>query len=160
MAVRPSCVGEADGGVLRRVRVRGGQWAARPVEFGPMRRLPPFASARIATALHPAGAAAPALPGGPAAAFTVPHGADNGPPTVVEGTPPLALCGPADHGPHGGPLSVPARVARAGVPLAFGPLLDRAGLGLPPSSAGLVLASTAALLSSRGRSATGRPAAG
>ncbi len=48
-----------------------------------------------------------------------------------------------------GLLSVPARVAQAGAPLAFELLLDRLGLGVLVLSSGLGLASTAALLALR-----------
>jgi len=45
-----------------------------------------------------------------------------------------------------GLLSAPARVAQAGAPLLFGVLLDWVGLGVLAVSAGLGLASAAALL--------------
>jgi predicted MFS family arabinose efflux permease len=128
------------------------QVAARLLEFGLMRRLHPLASTRLATALHPAGALALVLFGGPAAAvFTVLHGAGNGLLTIAKGTLPLALFGPAGYGLRNGLLSVPARVAQAGAPLAFGLLLDRTGLGVLAVSSGLCLASTVALLALRAR---------
>lgn len=128
------------------------QVAARLLEFGLMRRLHPLASTRLATALHPAGALALVLFGGPAAAvFTVLHGAGNGLLTIAKGSLPLALFGPAGYGLRNGLLSVPARVAQAGAPLAFGLLLDRTGLGVLAVSSGLCLASIAALLALRAR---------
>lgn len=126
------------------------QVAARLVEFGLMRRAHPLVSARVATVLHPLGAVALALFGGPAAAvFTVLHGAGNGLLTIAKGTLPLALFGPAGYGLRTGLLSVPARVAQAGAPLAFGLLLDLVGLGVLAVSAGLGLASAVALLALR-----------
>jgi len=123
------------------------QVAARLVEFGLLRRMHPLVSARVATVLHPLGAAALVLFGGPAAAvFTVLHGAGNGMLTIAKGTLPLALFGPAGYGLRTGLLSAPARVAQAGAPLLFGFLIDRVGTGALVVSAGLGLASTVALL--------------
>lgn len=140
----------ASGAVAAAALVGPAQVAARLAEFGLMRRLHPLASARVAAVLHPLGAAALALLGGPAAAaFTVLHGAGNGLLTVAKGTLPLALFGPAGYGLRTGLLSVPARVAQAGAPLAFGLLLDRAGLGVLAVSSGLGIASAAALLALR-----------
>jgi len=135
------------GAVAAAALVGPAQVAARLVEFGLMRRSHPLVSARVATVLHPLGAAVLALFGGPAAAvFTVLHGAGNGLLTIAKGTLPLALLGPAGYGLRTGLLSVPARVAQAGAPLAFGLLLDRVGLGVLALSAGLGLASAVALL--------------
>ncbi len=137
----------ASGAIAAAALVGPAQVAARLVEFGLMRRAHPLALARIATVLHPAGAVALVLFGGPAAAvFTVLHGAGNGLLTIAKGTLPLALFGPAGYGLRTGVLSVPARVAQAGAPLLFGLLLDRVGLGVLLVSSGLGLASTAALL--------------
>ncbi len=123
------------------------QVAARLVEFGLLRRMHPLVSARVATVLHPVGAAALVLFGGPAAAvFTVLHGAGNGMLTIAKGTLPLALFGPAGYGLRTGLLSAPARVAQAAAPLLFGFLIDRVGTGALTVSAGLGLASTIALL--------------
>ncbi len=69
----------ASGAIAAAALVGPAQVAARLVEFGLMRRAHPLASARIATVLHPVGAVALVLFGGPAAAvFTVLHGAGNG----------------------------------------------------------------------------------
>jgi len=123
------------------------QVAARLVEFGLLRRMHPLFSARVATVLHPLGAVALVLFGGPAAAvFTVLHGAGNGMLTIAKGTLPLALFGPAGYGLRTGLLSAPARVAQAAAPLLFGFLIDRVGTGALAVSAGLGLASTVALL--------------
>ena len=123
------------------------QVAARLAEFGVMRRTSPLISARIASVLHPIGAAALVVLGGPAAiVFTMLHGAGNGMLTIAKGTLPLALFGPAGYGLRTGLLSAPARVAQAGAPLLFGLLLDRVGVGVLSLSAGLGIASTVALL--------------
>lgn len=138
------------GAIAAAALVGPAQVAARLVEFGLLRRLHPLVSARFATVLHPAGALALVLFGGPAAAvFTMLHGAGNGMLTIAKGTLPLALFGPAGYGLRTGVLSVPARVAQAGAPLLFGVLLDWAGLGVLVVSAGLGLASTMALLALR-----------
>jgi predicted MFS family arabinose efflux permease len=126
------------------------QVAARLIEFSLLRRLHPLASARLATVLHPIGAGALMLLGGPAAiAFTMLHGAGNGMLTIAKGTLPLALFGPTGYGFRTGLLSAPARIAQAGAPLLFGMLLDRFGTGVLILSGGLGLASFVALLTLR-----------
>jgi len=152
----------ASGAIAAAALVGPAQVAARLIEFGLMRRAHPLASARIATLLHPVGALALVLLGGPAAAvFTVLHGAGNGLLTIAKGTLPLALFGPAGYGLRTGVLSVPARVAQAGAPLLFGLLLDRVGLGVLLVSSGLGLASTVALLALQAsRTAVRQPASG
>lgn len=151
----------ASGALAAAALVGPAQVAARPAEFGLMRRLHPLASARIATVPHPSGAAAAVLLGGPAAAaFTFLHGAGNGPLTVAEGTSPIALVGPAGYGLRTGPLSAPARVAQAGAPLAFG-LLRRARpptstLNDPPWRTAPVIASTNAARSPAGTASIAR----
>ena len=126
------------------------QVAARLIEFDLMRRTSSLVSARVATVLHPIGAAALVALGGPAAIlFTVLHGAGNGMLTIAKGTLPLALFGSAGYGLRTGLLSVPARVAQAGAPLLFGLLLDRVGVGVLALSAGLSIATTIALLGLR-----------
>ncbi len=126
------------------------QVGARLIEFGLLRRLHPLSSARLATVLHPIGAGALMLFGGPAAVvFTMLHGAGNGMLTIAKGTLPLALFGPAGYGLRTGLLSAPARVAQAGAPLLFGLLLDRFGTDVLILSGGLGLASFIALLALR-----------
>jgi MFS family permease len=104
------------------------QVAARLVEFGVLRRLSPMISARLATGLHPIGAALLAA-FGPVAAipFVLLHGAGNGMLTIARGTLPLALFGPAGYGLRTGLLSAPARILQGGAPLLFGIVLDGAG---------------------------------
>ena len=100
------------GAVAAAALIGPAQVAARLAEYGLMRRAHPLVSARIATVLHPVGALALVLFGGPAAAvFTLLHGAGNGLLTIAKGTLPLALFGPAGYGLRTGLLSAPARVA-------------------------------------------------
>jgi MFS family permease len=104
------------------------QVAARLVEFSLLRRMSPMISARLATGLHPMGAALLAF-FGPIAAipFVLLHGAGNGMLTIARGTLPLALYGPAGYGLRTGILSAPARILQGGAPLLFGIVLDGAG---------------------------------
>ncbi|MBU67395.1 MAG: MFS transporter [Cupriavidus sp.] len=101
------------------------QVAARILEFGLLRKVHPLLSARIAAALHPAGALAFGIAGAPAAAlFGVLHGAGNGILTIAKGTLPLVIFGPSGYGHRQGVLMVPARVAQALAPWLFGVCLD------------------------------------
>ena len=75
------------------------QVGARIAEFGLLRSFHPLISARIASLLHPLGAALlVALGPAGAAAFAVLHGAGNGMITIAKGTLPLAIFGPAGYG--------------------------------------------------------------
>lgn len=104
------------------------QVAARLVEFGVLRRVSPMISARLATGLHPVGAALLAMLGPVAAIpFVLLHGAGNGMLTIARGTLPLALFGPAGYGLRTGILSAPARILQGAAPLLFGVVLDEAG---------------------------------
>jgi MFS family permease len=104
------------------------QVAARMVEFTFLRNLSPMISARLATGLHPIGAALLAILGPVAAVpFVLLHGAGNGMLTIARGTLPLALFGPAGYGLRTGILSAPARILQGGAPLLFGLVLDRGG---------------------------------
>jgi MFS family permease len=106
------------------------QVAGRLLEFGLLRRVHPLLSARLAALAHPAGALVLGLAGAPAAAlFAVAHGLGNGILTIAKGTLPLVLFGPQGYGARQGWLAMPARVAQAAAPLAFGILLDRFGAG-------------------------------
>lgn len=101
------------------------QVAARILEFGLLRKVHPLLSARIAAALHPAGALAFGIAGAPAAAlFGVLHGAGNGILTIAKGTLPLVIFGPSGYGHRQGMLMVPARIAQAFAPWLFGLCLD------------------------------------
>jgi predicted MFS family arabinose efflux permease len=123
------------------------QVAGRLLEFGVLRRVHPLLSARVAAAMHPLGAAALLVVGGPAAAaFAVLHGAGNGILTIAKGTLPLVLFGPSGYGQRQGLLMVPARVAQAFAPWLFGLWLDRFGADVLWFSAALGVAAFAALL--------------
>lgn len=104
------------------------QVAGRLLEFSFLRRVHPLLSARLAALAHPAGAVGLLLLGGPVAAiFAVLHGAGNGILTIAKGTLPLVLFGPHGYGARQGLLMLPARIAQALAPLAFGLCLDRWG---------------------------------
>jgi len=122
------------------------QVAARLVEFGFLRAFHPVWSARIATLWHPvAGVLLGAL--GPVGylLFAAAHGAGNGMITIVKGTLPLAIFGPAGYGQRVGILSAPARVALSAAPFVFGVLLDEVGVLAVTVSAGMSLAAFASL---------------
>jgi MFS family permease len=122
------------------------QVAARVVEFLALRRKHPLVSARIATALHPLGAAVLAVMGPPGATlFAVLYGAGNGLLTIARGTVPLAIFGPQGYGERTGLLGAPARAAQAFAPLLFGLLLDRMGTWAILVSTALCLAALGAL---------------
>src|SRR5690606_7850549 len=105
------------------------QVAARLLEFSLLRRLHPLLSARLATLLHPIGGLVLVVVGAPAAAaFGLLHGAGNGILTIAKGTLPLVLFGPQGYGERQGLLMVPARIAQAFAPWAFGLCLDRFGV--------------------------------
>jgi MFS family permease len=123
------------------------QVAARLAEFALVRRVHPLVSARLATVLHPIGAAVLAVAGSAAApVFVILYGAGNGLLTIARGTVPLALFGPLIYGERTGLIGAPARVAQAFAPLIFGLLLDRLGVAAIAVSAALCLAALAALL--------------
>ena len=139
------------------------QVAGRLLEFGWLRRIHPMLSARLAALLHPLGALALAVFGGPAAAvFAVLHGAGNGILTIAKGTLPLVLFGPAGYGHRQGWLMVPARIAQALAPWLFGLLLDRWGaqsLWISASIGLLAFASLRLLRAPAPARASGLPAA-
>ena len=104
------------------------QVAARLAEFSLLRKASPLLSARLATCLHPIGAAIFAVVGAPAAvAFVMLHGAGNGMLTIARGTLPLALFGAAGYGLRTGILVAPTRILQGGAPLLFELVLDRGG---------------------------------
>lgn len=127
------------------------QVAARFAEFGLLRRLHPLVSARIATTLHPIGAALLTLFGLPPAGFAIVHGAGNGLMTIASGTLPLTLFGPKGYGLRQGLIIAPARIAQATSPLVFGLLIDRLGQAALLFTSGLMLAAFLALLAIRHR---------
>jgi predicted MFS family arabinose efflux permease len=122
------------------------QVAARILEFGVLNKLHPLLSARLASAMHPLGAVA-LLMGGPAFAplFGILHGAGNGILTIAKGTLPLVVFGPEGYGRRQGLLMLPARMAQALAPWAFGLALDRLGVGALALSAAVGGAALTAL---------------
>ena len=132
------------------------QVGARIVEFSLLRSFHPISSARIASVLHPIGAAVVILFGAPGIiAFALLHGAGNGMITIAKGTLPLALFGPQGYGRRSGLLSVPARVLQSAAPFLFGLLLDRVGIAAVGLSAGLCLAAFGSLFLLRPRRIVG-----
>jgi hypothetical protein len=128
------------------------QVAARVVEFVVLRGVHPLVSARIATALHPIGAAVLAVMGRPATAlFALLYGAGNGLLTIARGTVPLAIFGPDGYGERTGLLGAPARAAQAFAPLLFGLLIDNVGTWAILVSAALCLAALGALFGLSGK---------
>lgn len=136
------------------------QVAGRLLEFGLLRRVHPLLSARLAALAHPLGAAALLLAGAPAAVlFAVLHGAGNGILTIAKGTLPLVLFGSQGYGARQGWLMMPARVAQAMAPFAFGLALDRWGAGALWLSGLLGLAAFIALMMLPKSKPATRPAA-
>jgi hypothetical protein len=122
------------------------QVGARIVEFGLLRSFHPVFSARIASVLHPIGAALLVASGAPGIiAFALLHGAGNGMITIAKGALPLALFGPRGYGLRSGVLSAPARVLQSASPFLFGLLLNRFGVEAVWWSAGLCLAAFGSL---------------
>ncbi len=122
------------------------QVAARLGEFALLRHLHPLVAARVATTLHPLGAALLAIFGMPAAGFALLHGAGNGMMTIASGTLPLALFGPTGFGRRQGIIIAPARAMQALAPLLFGLLIEQRGAGALWLTTGLMLLATLALL--------------
>jgi hypothetical protein len=129
--------------------------AARLIEFLAMRRwrFHPLHTARLATALTPAGALVLGVFGGvplAASGFAILYGAGNGMITIAKGTLPLAIFGSAGYGHRLGVLGVLARAAQAFAPFAFSMVLERLGASAAIAlSAGLSLVAFAALLGLR-----------
>jgi MFS family permease len=104
------------------------QVAARLIEFSVLRHASPMLSARLATILHPIGAALLAVFGPVAAVpFVLLHGGGNGLLTIARGTLPLMLFGAAGYGLRTGLIAAPARILQGAAPLLFGLVLDRGG---------------------------------
>jgi MFS family permease len=124
------------------------QVAARVLEYALVRRIQPITTARLATLGHPLGAAVLLAVGGVAApVFAVLHGMGNGVMTIVKGTLPLAVFGPAGYGARQGLLTAPSRFLQALAPFAFGVLLERAGVEVALTvTSGLTFAAFVALL--------------
>lgn len=123
------------------------QVAARLLEAGPLARLHPLISARLATLTHPVGAAVLLVAGGGVAssAFALLHGSGNGIITIARGTVPLALFGAKNYGYRLGLIGMPSRFLSALAPLGFAILIDHLGAGVLIVSAALSLAACGAL---------------
>jgi hypothetical protein len=122
------------------------QVVARILEYSARRRVNPLLSAKVASALHPVAAVVVTLAGAPAASlFAVIHGAGNGMLTIVRGTLPLAIFGPAGYGARIGQLSAPARIGQALAPFAIGLSIDAIGAATLLISAGLSLVAFSSL---------------
>ncbi len=107
------------------------QVGGRLLDAAWLQRLHPFTSARLATALHPVGALLLMTFGASlAAVFTALHGAGVGLMTIIKGTLPLALFGPAGFGQRSGLLEAPSRVMQAVAPVVFSLMLDGLGDGV------------------------------
>ena len=124
------------------------QVGARIAEFGLLRSFHPLISARIASLLHPLGAAfLVALGPAGAAVFAVLHGVGNGIITIAKGTLPLAIFGPVGYGHRQGLLSIMGRGMQAIAPYAFGLVMEREGPRIALAvSISLSLVALAALL--------------
>lgn len=101
------------------------QVAGRLLELGPLGRMNPLHSARLASGLHPLGAIIFAVIGAPTAVvFAVVHGIGNGLMTIAKGTLPLVIFGARGYGERQGVLMIPARLAQSAAPWLFGLLVD------------------------------------
>ncbi|MGJ7456636.1 MFS transporter [Halomonas sp. RA08-2] len=130
------------------------QVGARFAEFTLMRRAHPLVAARVATCLHPVGAALMVAFGMPAAGFAILHGAGNGLLTIAAGTLPLSLFGAQGYGLRQGWIIAPARVAQAFSPWLFGVMLTAWGAGALWLTSCLLLVALAVLLLIRARPAS------
>ena len=123
------------------------QVLARMLEFGLLRHIHPFHSAKLAAFAHPLGVLVIGV-FGPAAAwlFVSLHGAGNGVLTIAKGTLPLVVFGSAGYGERQGWLMVPARFAQAAAPALFGVAIAQWGGGALWLTAGLGLVTALILL--------------
>ncbi|CAD5254944.1 Major Facilitator Superfamily protein [Bosea sp. 62] len=109
--------------------------------------VPPVTTAWVSGALMPLGFALLVFGGGTAALaglFAIAYGVSMGLSSIVRGTVPLQLFGPAGYGAMLGKLSAPGLAIRAAAPLAFAVMMERAGLSA--SAAVLVALSGVAAL--------------
>lgn len=107
----------------------------------------PVTTAWVSGALMPVGFVLLAFGGGTAALaglFAIAYGVSMGLSSIVRGTVPLQLFGPAGYGAMLGKLSAPGLAIRAAAPLAFAVMMERAGLSV--SAAVLVALSGVAAL--------------
>jgi hypothetical protein len=109
--------------------------------------VPPVTTAWVSGALMPLGFILLIIGGGTAALaglFAIAYGVSMGLSSIVRGTVPLQLFGPAGYGAMLGKLSAPGLVIRAAAPLAFAVMMERTGLSA--STAVLVALSGVAAL--------------
>jgi predicted MFS family arabinose efflux permease len=126
------------------------QVGARLLEAGLLRRVHPLLSARLVQLAHPLGAASLLVLGAPAAAgFAVLHGAGNGILTIMRGTLPLVIFGPAGYGARQGMIVAPSRFVAALAPAGFGLVVERFGTEALWLTIALSLLSLAALMALR-----------
>lgn len=113
--------------------------AVRFLEFTVLRRLDPLATTRVATLMHPVGAAVLAGVGGPLGgmAMALGQGAGNGMLSVAKGVLPLSLYGERDYAYRSALLGRPALVAQVFGPILFAVVLE--------GSAALAIGLTSAL---------------
>lgn len=100
----------------------------------------PVTTAWVSGALMPLGFVLLAIGGGAAVLaglFAIAYGVSMGLSSIVRGTVPLQLFGPAGYGAMLGKLSAPGLVVRAAAPLAFAVMMERAGLS---ASTGVLVA--------------------
>lgn len=110
----------------------------RFLEFTVLRRLPPLATTRLATLMHPTGAAALLTFGAPAGvAMAIGQGAGNGMLTVAKGVLPLSIWGAEGYAYRSALIGRPALFAQIAGPAAFALALER--------SASLAILGTSAL---------------
>lgn len=121
------------------VLVGPAQVGARFAEFTLMRRAHPLVAARVATSLHPLGAALMMVFGMPAAGFAILHGAGNGLLTIASGALPLSLFGDQGYGSRQGWIIAPARVVQSFSPWLFGMMLTSWGAGALWLTSGVLL---------------------
>ncbi|MBV8190811.1 MAG: MFS transporter [Alphaproteobacteria bacterium] len=123
------------------------QVGARLLEMGPLARLHPLITARLAALTHPLGAALLLVTGAGgvmSGVFALLHGSGNGILTIARGSVPLALFGPENYGYRLGLLGAPARFLQAAAPFAFSLLLEHLGGDVLFVSAALSLSACAA----------------
>ncbi|HKP78259.1 MAG TPA: MFS transporter, partial [Phenylobacterium sp.] len=101
----------------------------RFLEFTVLRKLPPLATTRLATLMHPTGAVALLTFGAPAGAvMAAAQGAGNGMLTVAKGVLPLSLYGPGNYAYRSALIGRPALFAQIFGPALFALALQRSAI--------------------------------
>ena len=142
-----SAIGASPAAAIAAASLMGpAQVVARIIEYSARNRISPLISAKFASALHPLAGIVLAMGGVPAITlFAIIHGAGNGMLTIIRGTLPLALFGPAGYGARIGRIAAPARIGQALAPFAIGLSIDKFGAGMLIISAALSLMAFSAL---------------